>query len=120
MEAVRIVLQLVIALGIVNVWFIRFGKPSAWRGGSAQNMREEFAAYGLPSWTVGVVGFLKVGLAALLIAGIWYPILIAPSAWGMAMLMAGAISMHVKVKDPATRSLPAFTMLVLSVIVAVL
>jgi hypothetical protein len=118
MTAVVVGIQVVIALGILNVWLLRFGKPTGWRGGSAQNMKEEFEAYGLPAWSVQVVGFLKLLLAALLVAGIWVPSLRMPAAVGMAALMLGAVAMHVKVKDPMKKSLPAFTMLVLSVIVA--
>jgi uncharacterized membrane protein YphA (DoxX/SURF4 family) len=114
-----IVIQLVIALGILNVWLLRFGKSTEWRGGSATNMSEEFAAYGLPAWTVPAVGFLKLACAAALIAGIWVPVLVRPAAIGLAVLMLGAVAMHVKVKDPAKKSLPAFIMLVLCVVVAV-
>ncbi len=110
--------QVVIALGIFNVWFLRFGKPTAWRGGNATTMREEFAAYGLPPWFVFVIGFLKVALAVCLIAGLWVPWLARAAAVGMAVLMGGAIAMHVKAGDPPKKSLPAFAMLVLSVFVA--
>jgi uncharacterized membrane protein YphA (DoxX/SURF4 family) len=113
------VIQVVIALGIYNVWLVRFGKSTDWRGGTARNLKEEFAVYGLPGWFMGVVGFLKLLFATLLIAGIWFPAVTRPAAAGLAVLMLGAVAMHVKVKDPLKRSLPAFTMLVLSVIVAV-
>jgi len=119
MESIVIIVQLIIALGIFNVWILRYGKPTSWRGGAATNMKEEFEVYGLPVWFMGAVGFVKIVLAGLLIAGIWIPVLSRPAAVGMAVLMLGAIVMHVKVKDPWKRSLPAFTMLVLSVIVAV-
>ena len=56
-----------------NVWLLRASRSTAYRGGAATNMREEFAAYGLPAWMVVVVGVLKVGAALALIAGIWYP-----------------------------------------------
>ena len=46
------IIQIVIALGILNVWLLRFGKPSAWRGGDAQNMVQEFRVYGLPTWSM--------------------------------------------------------------------
>ncbi len=118
MDTVVIVLQIVIALGIVNVWIVRPGKATSWRGGAAADMRQEFAVYGLPVGVMWAVGALKLTLAALLIAGIWVPTLVKPAAIGMAVLMAGAVAMHVKVKDPAQRSLPAFIMLVLSLIVA--
>jgi hypothetical protein len=113
------VIQVVVALGIYNVWLVRFRKSTSWRGGTAQNLREEFEVYGLPGWFMGVVGFLKLLCATLLIAGVWYPALTRPAAVGLAVLMAGAVAMHFKVKDPLMRSLPAFTMLVLSVAIAV-
>ena len=119
METLVIFIQLVIALGIFNVWLLRFGRPTAWRGGSAQNMKQEFQVYGLPGWFVGVIGLLKLLFAVLLIAGIWFPTVTKPAAVGMAVLMLGAVAMHVKVKDPPKKSLPAFTMLVLSLVVAV-
>ena len=118
MGSIKIAIQIVIALGILNVWILRFGKPTAWRGGAATNMREEFAAYGLPTWFMGLIGSLKVLLAALLVAGIWFPTLTRPAAAGMAVLMLGAIGMHIKVGDPLRKSLPAFCMFCLSLFVA--
>ena len=43
-----IVLKLIIALGLLNVWVIRFDKESSFRGANSNNMPEEFKAYGLP------------------------------------------------------------------------
>lgn len=117
MKSLALVCQIVIALGLLNVWLLRAGKPTAWRGGSARSMREEFEIYGLPSWFMRVIGVLKVSLAILLIAGIWLPSLAKPAAIGTAVLMAGAVAMHVKVKDPAMRSMPALAILVLSLVV---
>jgi len=57
------------------------------------------------------VGTLKVLCAIGLLASIWYPDLVAPSAIGMAVLMLGAIGMHIKVKDPLKKSFPAFSFL---------
>ena len=119
MDVAVIIVQVAIALGILNVWVLRYGKATEWRGGTAENMREEFEAYGLPGWSVHVIGFLKILFAVCLVAGIWYPELTRPAAIGLAVLMVGAIAMHVKVKDPLKKSLPAFTMLVLSLIVAI-
>ena len=118
MQTAVIIIQIVIALGIFNVWLLRFGQPTGWRGGAAVNMKEEFQVYGLPEWSVQVIGFLKLLFAACLIAGIWYPALTRPAAIGIAILMLGAVAMHIKVKDPLKKSLPALTMLILSVIVA--
>ena len=67
-------IQVVVALGIYNVWLLRFGKSTNWRGGTARTMKEEFAVYGLPGWFMGVVGFLKLLFATLLIVGLWVPV----------------------------------------------
>ena len=53
--------------------------------------------------------------AVLLIVGIWAPVLIRPPAAIVAVLMIGALAMHAKVRDPLTKSLPAFLMLVMCV-----
>ncbi len=119
MEKLVMASQLIIALGLLNVWLLRTGKNTPWRAGAARNMREEFAAYGLPSWFMGVIGFLKVTLAILLIAGLFIPWLAKPAAISVAILMLGAIGMHFKVRDPLKKSLPAFSLLVLCLIVAV-
>ena len=120
METILNIIQVVIALGILNVWVLRFSKASTWRGGDAKNMKEEFLAYGLPSWSVGVVGSLKIIFALMLIVGLWIPTLVQPAAIGISFLMLGAIIMHIKVKDSINKSLPAFSLLVLSAIVAFL
>lgn len=79
-------------------------------------MKEEFDAYGLPPWMLRVVGTLKVGSAIALLLAIPLPIPIAPAAWIVAVLMTGAVAMHIKVGDPAKKMLPAATMLLLSLI----
>lgn len=116
MEWIKIVTQLIIAVSIINVWILRFGKPTSWRGGSAKSMKDEFEVYGLSLWFMWLIGFLKLTLASLLIAGIWLKFLIIPAAIGMAVLMLGAIVMHIKVKDSLIKSLPAFTFFALSLI----
>jgi len=116
MEWIKIAIQIIIAVSIFNVWILRFGKQTSWRGGTAKSMKEEFETYGLPHWSMKLIGFLKLTLATLLIAGIFLPVLIKPAAIGMAVLMLGAIVMHIKVKDSLIKSLPAFTFLVLSLI----
>lgn len=111
------VIQVLIALGIANVWLLRPARPSPWRGGRASTLREEFSVYGLPEWTMLLVGFLKLSLAAVLMVRVWYPALARPAAAGIALLMLGAVLMHLKVRDPARRAVPALTMLSLSLVV---
>ena len=110
--------QVVIALGILNVWILRFGKSTEYRGADAQNLREEFEAYGFPFPVMLVVGALKLSCAAGLLGAFLYPELRYPSALGMAGLMTGALAMHCKVGDPIKKSLPAAAMLAMSLFVA--
>lgn len=104
-------LQIVVALVIFNVWMLRFDKPTNWRGGSAKNMIEEFGVYGLPVWSMLLVGFLKLLFATMLIVGLWERSYVMSAAFGLAILMFGAVLMHIKVKDPLKKTLPAFCML---------
>ena len=120
MQAIQMILQIVIALGIFNVWFLRFGRSTQWRGGTATNMKEEFAVYGLPEWALYVIGFLKLLFATLLLVGLFVPRVVNPAAIVIAILMAGAMIMHFKVSDPLKRALPSFLMLGMSMLVVVL
>jgi uncharacterized membrane protein YphA (DoxX/SURF4 family) len=107
--------QIIVALGLINVWVLRFRKKTPYRGGSSETLPGEFAAYGLPPWSLWLVGSLKLGCALLFLAGIWVPKTVAPSAIVLTLLMLGAIFMHMKVRDPLLRSLPATLMLGMSV-----
>ena len=118
MNTLSVLFQVLIALGIFNVWLLRFGRSTEWRGGDAQNMKEEFAAYGLPGWFMIAIGIAKVALASLLIAGLWLPDVTRLAALGMVALMLGAVSMHFKVGDPLRKSVPALSMLAMSGFVA--
>ena len=109
--------NIIIALGIINVWIIRHNTDTQWRGGSAKNLKEEFEVYGLPIWFMYIVGFIKLLLSLLLIIGIWIPKINLFSALAMIILMLGAIIMHLKIKDPLKKSLPAFSILILLVAV---
>ena len=106
--------QLIVAVGLLNVWLLRSRSTTAYRGGAAQNLKEEFSTYGLPSAAFFVVGTLKIGAAVALILGFWMPELIRPSASIVGVLMVGAIAMHVKVGDPMMKSVPAILMLAMS------
>ena len=118
MEMVGLIAQVIVGLGILNVWILRFHRSTEYRGGTAKSMREEFEAYGLPVWFMYAVGTLKITLALMLLAGVWLHVLVFPAAIGMAVLMAGAIAMHLKVKDAPRKFLPATVVLVLCILAA--
>lgn len=109
-----IFLQIAVALGLLNVWLLRVGRSTGFRGGDAHSMREEFAVYGLPAWSMQVVGTLKIAAAVCLIAGIWFRYLVLPAAVIVCVLMVGALAMHLKVRDPLKKSLPALMVLAAS------
>ena len=119
-EYFLIALQLIVALGILNVRLLRAGKATPDRGGEAENLCEEFAAYGLPFWFMCVVAVLKVSLALSLIAAIWFHRAAQPAAIGLGLLMLGALVMHLKVKDPIKKALPSIAVLAMSAAIALL
>lgn len=106
-----LVLQLIISIGLINVWFFRFNKATQYRGGNAKNMREEFQAYGLPAWSMYLVGAAKVIIAVMLIVSIWFKELLVYNLLALAVLMIAAVLMHIKVKDPIKKSYPALSIL---------
>ena len=114
MKYLKHVLMAVVSITVLNVWLLRFNKPTIYRGGQAKTMIEEFAAYGLSETFVYVIGGLKVLAALGLIAGFFYKKLIVPSSLVIAVLMVGAIFMHFKVQDAAIKFLPATLMLLCS------
>lgn len=111
------IIKAVVALGLLNVWLLRFSKATAYRGGNASSMVEEFAEYGLPGWFCYLIGVLKVGSAVALLGSFWMPSLAFPAAALIAALMIGAISMHIKVKDPIKKALPASAMLAMALVI---
>lgn len=120
MDIVQLALQVIAAFGLLNVWLLRSSKPTPYRGKDARSMREEFAAYGLPAGAMWVVGALKIGVAIALLLGIWMPGLVYPAAGVLIVLMLGAFLMHVKVKDPVERSIPALLMLAMGIAMIVI
>ena len=118
MDYLIITLQIIVGLSILNVWLVQNKKATRWRGGDATTIVEEFQVYGLPVWSVYVLGTLKVILAILLIAGIWYPVLKWPASVGLAVLLTGSVFMHFKIGDPLVKSFPAALFLVMCLIIA--
>jgi len=113
-------LQVIVGLGLLNVWLVRGRSATSYRGGAAQTLRGEFAAYGLPGFAFYLVGALKIGAAVVLIAGVWMALPVRAAAGLVGALMIGAVAMHLKVGDPLMKSLPAALMLALSAAIVAL
>jgi len=114
------VLQAVVGLGLLNVWLVRAGSSTAYRGGDATTLKEEFEVYGLPGWAFHLVGVIKISAALVLLAGIWLDLPVDLAAQVVAVLMLGSISMHLKVGDPPKRSVPAGLVLLMCVAIFLL
>jgi hypothetical protein len=120
MDYLLIALKLIVSLGILNVWLLRSGKQTAYRGRDAKTLREEFAVYGLPFPVFLLVGFLKISFALSLLGSLWFPGLAQPAAAGMGVLMLGAFVMHLKVRDPISKALPSLAVLAMCAAIALL
>ncbi|TVZ51439.1 DoxX family protein [Dokdonia sp. Hel_I_53] len=120
MEYIIIVIKLIVGLSILNVWLLRNGKSSQWRGGGASSLEEEFSRYGLSKTTMILVGIVKCTLAIGLLLSIFYPELEFYSALGIVLMMAVAIAMHVKISDPIKKSFPALLFLILSAVIVLI
>jgi hypothetical protein len=109
MHALAVFLQAFVAASIFFVWGVRYG-----------NIIEEFKQYRLPDWLRDFVGILKVTLAICLLIGIGRPRGAVVGGAGIAVLMAAALVMHLRVKSPPFKMLPSATLLVLSLVIAYL
>lgn len=117
MEILLIALKMIVGLSIINVWTLNKNKASQWRGGNSNSIFEEFDAYGLPRWSVYLVGTFKVGLSLLLLLSIPYEGFTQLASLGLALFLSGSVAMHLKIKDPLKKSFPAILFLVLSIVI---
>ncbi|NND04759.1 MAG: DoxX family protein [Saprospiraceae bacterium] len=120
MDYLEIAIKLIVGLSVLNVWLFRANKATPWRGGTAKSLKEEFEAYGLNESIMKLVGAVKIILAVLILASIFYQPAEQIGAIGMAVMMIGAIVMHIRIKDPLQRSFPAFSFLLLSIVMLVI
>ena len=107
MENIAILAQLIIAISILIVWVFRF-----------DNIVIEFKQYALSDLIRSMVGASKIALATLLVVGIFYEEVVFISALLMAFLMVCAQIAHIKVKNPLSKYIPSFLLLILSLFVA--
>lgn len=102
-----IIAQIIVALSITYVWVFRF-----------DNIVKEFKQYGLSDLTRNLVGFAKIVLSTLLVAGIWYPDLVLIPALLIAFLMLSAQYFHFKVSNPWHKHLPSLFLMLLCLFIA--
>ena len=100
MEIYIILAQIIVALTVDFVWTFRF-----------ENVKKEFTRFGLSDLTRNIVGATKISLAALLIAGIWYPSLVLFSSLLMGFFMVSAQFFHFKNGSTIQKRVPSFLLL---------
>ncbi len=108
-----IIAKLIVGLGILNVWILRASKPTSWRGLDSLNLKEEFAAYALNTKVFYLVGAIKISASIGLIMSIWYQEFTLVCSLVLATTLIGSILMHLKVKDPIKKCLPAASLILL-------
>jgi len=109
MHSLTISLQALVATSIFFVWVVRYG-----------NVMEEFKHYGLPDWLRDLVGILKLTFSLMLLIGIERKSLAVAGGLGIALLMGCAFVTHLRVKNPLFKMLPSLTLLVLSIVIALI
>ena len=109
MENLLCLAQLVVALSVAFVWIFRY-----------DNVVKEFTQFGLNDLTRNFVGASKIALATLLVAGIWYPLLVQIPSVLMGLFMIAAQYFHFKIKNPFSKHLPSLILLMLCAIIALL
>jgi hypothetical protein len=109
MENLLCLAQLVVALSVAYVWIFRY-----------DNVVKEFTQFGLNELTRNFVGATKIALATLLVAGIWYPLLVQIPSVLMGLFMIAAQYFHFKIKNPFSKHLPSLILLMLCAIIALL
>ena len=119
MTTFAVALHLIIALGVINVWFIRRDKATGFRPDGASKIAEESRWYGVSDSFRRSMGVTKLTLAALLVVGVTHAPLGAAAA-GMVLLMSSAIVAHIRVRDPVVKSVPALLMLAMSAAVVMI
>ena len=102
---------------VFYVWLLNMDQASRYRGGAAVSLKEEFLAYGLSENIFYLIGGIKLLAALALFFGLRFKKTVVPSAQIIAVLMVGAIGMHLKVADPLLKSLPAIGMLSMCLII---
>ena len=80
---------------------------------------ENFRRFGYPQWFRVVTGSLEILGGLGLLIGIWLPWLAALASAGLALVMLGAVSTHLRIREPLQKIALPIVMGALAVVVAV-
>ncbi len=107
MHNLTISLQALVAASVFFVWAVRYA-----------NIVQEFKQYGLPDGLRDLVGILKMTFSLMLLIGIERKPFAVAGGIGIALMMAAAFVIHLRVKNPVFKMLPSLTLLIFSVVIA--
>lgn len=97
------------ALGTSAALFLYYGLSCL----IADGMRAEFARYNLSAYR-RLTGLLEVLGAVGLMASVYLPILVIPSALGLTLLMVLGVMTRLRVRDPFAEIVPAAVLLLIN------
>ena len=97
-------LKIIAAVSVYYVWVVRY-----------ENIKKEFKTYNLPNTLRDLIGILKISFTVMLQFDDNNLVIIG--AFGIIVLMLGAVATHVRMKNPARDMLPAITMLSIGLII---
>lgn len=99
-------LKITTTVAIFFVWFVRY-----------DNIKKEFVEYGYPNWFRDLVGILKISFTTMLHSS--YNEVVLIGATGILILMAGAVSTHIKVKSEFRKYIASVSMFTISSIILI-
>lgn len=94
--------KIIVLVAVLFVWAVRYA-----------NIVEEFRSYKLPNWLRDLVGILKISFVVMLQSSDTH--LFRAGCAGLGILMTAALVVHLKVRNPFHKMLPALAMLSLSI-----
>ena len=97
-------LKIIAAVSVFYVWVVRY-----------DNIKKEFKDYKLPSSFRGFIGIIKISFTVMLQFD--DNNLVVIGSLGIIILMLGAVTTHIKVKNPIKDVVPALTMLSIGLII---
>jgi hypothetical protein len=100
------VLRIVIMASVLFVWVVRY-----------ENIVLEFKQYNLPNWLRDLVGILKISFVIMLNSDDSALVLLAAS--GIIFLMLAALITHLRIKNPVSKMLPAFSLMLMSIAILI-
>lgn len=110
MSIAMIILEILVGLAFL-------GSSSQKLTGS-KSQKQDFERFGYPVWFMYLTGVLELTGAIGMFIGIFVPVWGALAGLLLAAVMAGAVTTHIRVKDPVGKMAPASVLLVLALAVS--